>query len=144
MEREATFDIICCKINDLYQLIPGRGFTGGSRVKNIRLAEGSSFDREYLYILSHEDFMKHKKQLGRCAAILTGCPKEVPAQGNIVAAADSSVTPLTLFQTAAAVFADFYEWREALHDFSNSSQSLSQLMKNAAAFMEMEVNYSDL
>ena len=144
MEREATFDIICCKINDLYQLIPGRGFTGGSRVKNIRLAEGSSFDREYLYILSYEDFMKHKKQLGRCAAILTGCPKEVPAQGNIAAAADSSVAPSSLFQAAATVFADFYEWRETLHDFSHSSQSLSQLMKNAAVFMEMELSITDL
>ena len=143
MEREITFDIVCCKLNELYQLIPGRGFTGGSRLKNISLPGEIPFRRDFLYILDYQTFQKYQKQLGRCPLILTNCPEHLEAEGNLVHTADPFIAAGELFRETAALFANFYEWRESLHDFDQSSRTISSLLEKSAVFMNANLTVTD-
>lgn len=144
MEREMTFDIFCCKLNGIYQLIPGKSFTGNRRLKGLGFHDGVHFNRENLYILPYQEYQPWKKQYRDCPTVLFSCPAgTLPPEENAVAIPDETAGITALLRDSEKIFASFYEWRELLHEFDLSSQSPNQLMLRAAAFMEMELFVTD-
>lgn len=135
-----TFDIFCCKLNTLYPMSLGKGFTGSRRLKNLGFHDGIHFNQEYLYVLDYQEYQPLKKQYQNCPAVLLSCPAEaLPLTGNAVAVLDEETDIRTLLQNSAKVFTDFYIWREFLHEFDLSSRDMNSLLFEASEFMEMEL-----
>ncbi len=140
MEREMTFDIFCCKLNALYQMSPGKGFTGSRQLKGFGFHDGIHFNRDCLYVMDSQEYLPLKKQYQSCPAVLLSCPAgALPLTGNAVAILDTGADVRTVFQDSAKVFMDFYTWREFLHEFDLSSLDMNSLVFQAAEFMEMEL-----
>lgn len=151
MEISMTFDILCCKLNNLYHLVPSRGFTGNRKLKNVRTGSRFPCDREYLYILTKEEYLNSKKTYHGCSLLVCGYPDTDRAQAeeltdNVVFIKQSAETELSfheVFNDVLTVFADFYEWRELLHQSDLNRETASRILSFSTAYTEMELFICD-
>lgn len=139
MALDMTFDIFCCKLNNIYPLVPGKGFTGSRPVKNVRLHDGIHFVQDYLYLLDEETYRREHENYKNCSVVLTDTDPEGTIPKGNVAAVRTEASVSDLFHQATVIFAEFYDWRERLHDFDDTTQSLASLLPRISDFMEMEL-----
>lgn len=139
MHHTMTFDIFCLKLEETYSLVPCRGYTAGRRLKSICLPGSADISRDYLHLLSWNDYVKKADAYTGCAILLFRIPAHVPMPEGNIAALFQPVDENELINHAVSIFAEFEEWHERLHEAAEKHQLPEEMLKSLAKYMEMEI-----
>lgn len=128
MHHTMTFDIFCLKLEETYSLVPCRGYTAGRRLKSICLPGSADINRDYLHLLSWNDYVKRADAYTGCAILFFRIPAHVPMPEGNIAALFQPVDENELINHAVSIFAEFEEWHERLHEAAEKHQLPEEMM----------------
>jgi hypothetical protein len=130
-----TFDILCVKLNNLYQIKTSKEFTGNRFLRTVKLHSAAPCSRDELYVLEEEEYLQHKNKYLGCIMVIIGCEKMKLQTGNFIVIEETK-DRIQVFNDISEIFANFYEWRESLHVMEMQNASILQLLQKASVFMQ--------
>ena len=139
MKHIMTFDIFCFKLSQQYPLIPCNEYTAGRRLKNIRLFGDIHPDRHCLHLLSWHEYTSNLKTYADCPVLLYHMPENEPLPKRNMVVLSGSCELKELVNDTSAIFAEFEEWHEKLHEAEEKKLSPETAIDRLAGYMQMEI-----